>query len=244
MNIVGKLFELQESYDKIEENKKVTLDGSYLYLLRKMKKEFEENRDKYNLKVKAIENIKKEYASISRNLKDLNSKISDFEKTLYNEAGSDLKAIKALETNIKNSKASLKVLEDKAIILLETEEKLKLEIETSKTELLTVKNNFYSYKEKTSKKIEEANNEIKLLENEVRNLEGEIPKKLLAVYNDMKKHKKRPVAKLQGTVCGGCKMKVSSMTLDNIFKGKEIVLCDNCGRILLYEKIENLKEAK
>lgn len=244
MNIVGKLFELQENCDKVEANKKITLDGSYLYLLRKMKKEFEENKEKYNAKVKSIEKIKLEYASISKELKELNSKISGYVNSLYNEAGSDLKAIKALESNIKNSKTALKLLEDKAIELLETEEKLKLEIETSKTELITVKNNFYSYKNATSKKIEEANNEIRLLENEIKRLESEIPKKFLTYYNDMLKQKKKPVAILHGTVCSGCKMKVSSMTMDEIYKGKEIVLCDNCGRILLYEEVGNLKEAK
>lgn len=244
MNIVGKLFELQENYDKVETNKKITLDGSYLYLLRKMKKEFEENKQKYNTKVKSIENIKREYMSISKELKEVNSKIEGYEYSLYNEAGSDLKAIKALEVNIKNCKASLKLLEDKAIVLLETEEKLKLEIETSKTELITVKNNFYSYKSATSKKIDEANNEIKILEDEIKKLENEIPNKFLSYYKDMLKQKKRPVAKLHGTVCSGCQMKVSSMTMDEVYKGKEIVLCDNCGRILLHEELGNLKEAK
>lgn len=244
MNFVEKLFELQEDHEKVEINKKITLDGSYLYLLRKMKKEFEVNKKTYNEKVKAIGDIKKEYASISKELKEINSKIDGFEKTLYNEAGSDLKAIKSLEGNIKSSKTSLKLLEDKAIDLLEREEKLKLEIEASKTELLTVKNNFYSYKEKTSKKIEDAKNEINLLNGEIKKLENEIPKRYLKCYNDILNQKKKPVAKIHGTICSGCKMKVSAMTMDEIYKGKEIVFCDNCGRILFYETTKDLKEAK
>lgn len=244
MNVVTMLYELQEKLEKVETNKKIILDGSYLYLLRKMKREFEENKGNYNLKVKEIENIKKEYTNIGQELKTVNSKIENDENNLYNNSTSDLKAIKALENNIKVNKAAQKDFEDKAIELLETEEKLKVEIEASKVELLTVKNNFYSYKETTSKKIQEAKQEIELLNSQIEELKKNIPENYLIEYSEMAAQKKNPIAKIHGSVCTGCKMKVSSMTMDKLYKKNEIVYCDNCGRILLMDEVDNLKEAR
>lgn len=244
MNYVKMLYELQEKSEKVEVNKKITLDGSYLYLLRKMKKEFEEYKEIYNSKCKEIDNIKNEYETISAELKTVNTKIENDENHLYNNSNNDLKAINALESNIKTNKATLKLLEDKAIVLLETEEKLKIDIENSKVELLTVKNNFYSYKETTSKKIQDAKQEILQLNNEIDELKKEIPENYLIEYSEIAAQKKKPIAKIHGSVCSGCKMKVSAMTMDKLYKKDEIVHCDNCGRVLLMDEIDNLKEAR
>ena len=156
MNVVDLLFQLQNYIKENEKNKKVILDGSYLYLLRKMKKKFEDTKKLYNEKVDTIKNIKKEYAEISKELKEINFQIDKNENDLYNNAGSDMKVINVLQNNIKANKANVKLLEDKAITLLEREEKLKLDIEVEKAELINLKNNFYTYKETISKKIETA----------------------------------------------------------------------------------------
>ena len=65
------------------------------------------------------------------------------------------------------------------------------------------------------------------------------------VYTDKQLEKRRiVVARLNHEVCEGCKMKVSAITLDRIFKGEDIVYCDNCGRILVHDEEKNLREAK
>jgi predicted nucleic acid-binding Zn-ribbon protein len=244
MKIAEALLELQENIEKAERAKKIILDGSYLYLLRKMKKEFEDTKEKYNSKVKLITSIKNEYATISKELKDLTTKIEKDENDLYNNSGSDIKAINALQNNIKNNKNKLKALEDKGIDLLELEEKYKLEIELEKAELINLKNNFYSYKETTAKKIEDGKIELENINEKIEMLKNSIPANYLELFEGKLKEKKQAVAKISGGSCSGCKMKVSAMTMDKIAKKEEIVTCDNCGRILVKDDAIKLKEAK
>lgn len=238
------LFELQQCYQDIEESKKVINDGSHLYLLKKMKKEFEKMKTKYNEKCKALEDLKIEYTSIGEELRELKNKIDKNEHDLYNNAANDMKSINALQNNIETNKEKLKLLEDKAIELLEVEERLKLDIESIKMDLINVKNNFYNYKQVTNEKMHEAKKKIQESEDKIGKLKNVIPKNELDIFYSMLEKRKVAVVKLNNEVCEGCKMKVSSMTLDSIFKGKDIVYCDNCGRILAYTDGKNLKAAK
>ncbi|WP_242949455.1 hypothetical protein [Clostridium pasteurianum] len=67
-----------------------------------------------------------------------------------------MKSINALQNNIEINKEKLRNLEDRAIEFLEVEEKLKLDVESLKMDLINTKNNFYSYKQVTNEKMHEA----------------------------------------------------------------------------------------
>lgn len=238
------LLELQKCYEEIEESKKVLNDGSHLYLLKKMKKEFEKIKIKYNEKRKALKDLKLEYTSIGKDLRELKNKIDKNEHDLYNNSNNDMKSINALQSNIEINKEKLRNLEDRAIELLEVEEKLKLDVESLKMDLINTKNNFYSYKDVTNEKMHNAKNKIESSESRIEKLKKIISQNELDIFYKMLEKRKVVVAKLNNQVCDGCKMKVSSVTLDSISKGKSIVYCDNCGRILVYEDEKKLKEAK
>lgn len=57
---------------------------------------------------------------------------------------------------------------------------------------------------------------------------------LLAKYKEIKQHIQPPMSKLINDQCSGCFMSLPSATLSRV-KGNEIVICDNCGRILYNE---------
>jgi predicted nucleic acid-binding Zn-ribbon protein len=177
-------------------------------------------------------------------LKEIKSKIDKDEYNLYNKFSNDIKSINTLQNKIKNNKAKLKLVEDKAIELLETEEKLKLDIENLKMELMNVKNNFYSYKKDTSEKIEIAKANITKVNERIEELQKIISKDYMDIFYSKYEKNKKVVVKLSNGICEGCKMKVSAMTLDEIINKDKLVYCDNCGRILIKEEVKILKEAK
>lgn len=239
MSAMELLYQLQNCYNKVEASKKVIKDGAYLYLLRKMKKEFGECKNKYNEKVKAIKDLKDDYGATSKELKEFRDKIDKDEYILYNNAQNDMKSINALQKSIKNNKAKLKIVEDSAIEHLEKEEKLNLEIESLKKELINVKNNFYSYKKDIGEKIENAKQELETENNNIEKLQKSMPEDYLKAFYTKFEHKKNVVVRLHNGICGGCKMKVSAMTLDGVKKKDTILYCDNCGRILIHEEMKN-----
>ena len=61
-----------------------------------------------------------------------------------------------------------------------------------------------------------------------------LPSDLLEKYRTIKQHCTPPMAKLINGQCSGCFMSLPSATLMAL-KGENVVLCDNCGRILYNE---------
>lgn len=229
---------IQQNYDLIKESKKVLRDGSYIYLLKKLKNEFETAKENYLERKNELKKIKGSYASISLKLKSEREKLESNEFKLYNKAGSDLNVIKKLETAIESDKAALQEMEDKAVDLLDEEEKVKSELENLRMKLLNIRDNFYDYKEKTSTKVEKARDDIKAAKLKIDQIKSEIPQNLFDEISDLIEKNNCAVAKLNGEICGGCRMKVSSVTIDGLINGSSIVHCDNCGRILYYDKSE------
>lgn len=64
-------------------------------------------------------------------------------------------------------------------------------------------------------------------------LAGQIPESLLPLYQRLMKTKAGlAVAPLQDGKCGGCHMKLIASTVVAVQSGKELIRCEDCGRIL------------
>ena len=71
------------------------------------------------------------------------------------------------------------------------------------------------------------------LNRERADLEGKIDEDLLGLFERLFKSKgDAAVVAIEHGVCTGCHMKVTSATAASARAGKEIVSCENCGRIL------------
>ena len=55
---------------------------------------------------------------------------------------------------------------------------------------------------------------------------------LIERYRAIKQHCTPPMAKLINGQCSGCFMSLPSATLLKLKDGNELILCDNCGRII------------
>ena len=238
------LAELQNNYDKVNECNRILKDGSYIYLLKKIRKEFNDIKEKFMEKEKENKKVKNSCEIIGNKIKCENDKFSENERKLYHEAGSDLKLIESLQSKMEKIKCSIKEFEDESIELIEKEEKIGSEKEELRIKLINLKENFNSYKELSSKKIIKAKEEIAETEKVISEIEVMVPQGALTEFKKLIQINSTAVAHLQGGVCSGCRMKVSAMTIDGIYKGKEIVFCDNCGRMLYYDGISSLRAAK
>ncbi|OOO65680.1 zinc ribbon domain-containing protein [Clostridium tepidum] len=236
------LIKLQNYYIELENNNKVLKDGSDIYFLKKLKDKFEENKIKYKLKEEQLENIKKEYKEISLKIKRENKNIEEKEYFLYNEAISDIKLIERFENDIEKSKNTIKELENLAIKLIEKDEKISTEKENLREKLKIIKINFDDYKKASSKKINEAKMKINLCEKSIKDTRAIIEKDILEKFDKIKESKKIAIVPLEKGICIGCRVRVSSMILDNIKKEENIVCCDNCGRILYKIQEKKLKK--
>lgn len=233
------LLELQKNNDIIKESSKELKGGSYIYLLKKVKDDFESTKAKFKEKENEINKLREQYKVINEKLNSTKMEIEKNEHMLYNGSGSDLKMIQGLQSKIADSKHKITELDHKTLELLELEEKISFERDTLRVKLSELKNEFESVKETGNKKIHAAKSEIEKANEAVVRISKELSPEILKKFKELEVSKGSAVAKADNGVCQGCKMRISAITLDKIKKQYNIVYCDNCGRILYYNDNES-----
>jgi predicted nucleic acid-binding Zn-ribbon protein len=243
MKTMNQLIELQGSYEEIRQYNKILKDGSQIYLLKKLKSDFQEDKTKYTEKCAKLEVIKKELMEFSHKINSEKHVLKEKEMMLDKAKSKEHKLMEELMIIIENIKARIKKLEDDSLVLMEEEENLYIEKEKLRVELLNIKNNFNIKKEEVNNEIISAQSKIDGLKKEVKILEQAMPENIMKIYTEIKGKHDNVVVSLEAGMCSGCRMKVSAITVDDIYKDEGLVFCSNCGRILFHNK-NNLNKAK
>lgn len=232
MSSLSLLLEIQENQKIVKEGIKVLNDYSHINTLKKLKEKFED--EKINLK-----KVEKELNSINNRIKELDEELSTVKEEqskedykLYNNNSSNYHVLEAMQNSMEYRKNIIKDLEDKKTVLLNSQEIIIKNKESSRTKLVELKNSFYSLKEDTDKKINKAKADIKESEVKIENLQKLVPPELLIDFNNIKKIRGTGAAKVQNNICSGCRMYLSSIVLDDIKRNRKVVYCEHCGRII------------
>lgn len=232
MTNVQLLLLLQEKYNKIEGSYKILKDDSYIKVLNKMKEDFNKLKKEYINEKDELGSIREKYRLLNEEIEELKNGLREDEYILYNKCGNDLKMINTLQSEIEIKNKTILDKENEGMSILESEEVVSNKLVSLEKTLKKIKNEFNSYKKSVDNKLHTAKKEFEECENEIKNIRSKVPSDILKDFDYIKSQKKVAVAILKNGICTGCKIKVSSLTLDEINKGNEIVYCDNCGRIL------------
>jgi predicted nucleic acid-binding Zn-ribbon protein len=140
---------------------------------------------------------------------------------------------RAMGNEIERYEKEIHTIEDQELELMEQAEKLKIEIglETKKSSAAgeSVARQMADLEEK-SKALEAR---LNALTNERGELAGKMDEELLARFERLFASKgDAAIVALEHEVCTGCHMKVTTQTAHRVRNGKEIVSCEQCGRIL------------
>lgn len=142
----------------------------------------------------------------------------------------------ALKKSIEALRQATAGLEDRALAIYESLDRLKEESEV-------VRRSVQEAEERLRTEEEEVRREIAALERELEGVlveRAEVQKAVspgtLALYQRiMAKTLDRALAPVRGRVCEGCHMEISSNAISTLLAAKEIVLCKSCSRILYLE---------
>ncbi|MDO4568338.1 MAG: C4-type zinc ribbon domain-containing protein [Clostridia bacterium] len=63
-------------------------------------------------------------------------------------------------------------------------------------------------------------------------LEQKLPRELVRRYQAVRRKFPNPMVTIDNSQCGGCNMALPSTVVRRVVQGNELVLCENCGRIL------------
>ena len=142
---------------------------------------------------------------------------------------------RAIGHEIERYENEIRKLEDQELELMIEADKIKGEVEAADKSARAIK-------ESISRQLGDLETKSKALETQQQNLEAERQKLAALIDDDLLDQFERlfnskgdaAIVAVEHGVCTGCHMKVTTATASRVKAGKELVSCEQCGRILYF----------
>jgi hypothetical protein len=139
----------------------------------------------------------------------------------------------ALGHEIERYENEIRKIEDEELELMVQADKVKADLAEEEKKAASVKESIARQTADLDEKSKALESRLEELTREREELAGKIDEDLLGLFERLFKSKgDAAVVAIEHGVCTGCHMKVTSATAASVRAGKEIVSCENCGRIL------------
>ena len=197
-----------------------------------LEKEIDQAKGALEEKQKRMQDIRKDYKMKEGDCAENENKIKKLNtQTTVVKTNEEYRAMISEIEYLKNEN---KRIEDEMMNLLEEEEKLKNtigEIETETKKFIDEKTNAISLLKKNKDELVERFEQLKI---RFENSFAKLPKDVKGLYEKIKKVRGNAVSLIENETCAGCSSILTPQFLNELKKRSEILLCDNCGRILIY----------
>ena len=198
------------------------------------------------------QNLEAQLAASAAALGALKSKAQHLEmdrKTLELDAGTRRESINRLKTQqyetrkndeframgneIQRYEKEIQQIEDQELELMDQAEKLKVEVAAEDKKASSVRDSIARQMADLDEKAKTLEGQLNELTTERTELSSKVEEDLLERFERLFASKgDAAVVALEHEVCTGCHMKVTTQTAHRVRNGKEIVSCEQCGRIL------------
>ena len=160
-----------------------------------------------------------------------NESISRLKTQQYQTRKND--EFQAIGHEIERYENEIRKIEDEELELMIQADKLRADLGVEEKKAATVKQSVTRQTADLEAKSKTLESRLEELTKERAEIAGKIDEDLLGRFERLFKSKgDAVVVPLEHEVCTGCHMKVTTQTAHRAKAGKEIVSCDNCGRIL------------
>ena len=232
INQIDELIKLQDVDKKIFKTKKK---------LREFPKLIKEIDSKIEKSIQIVETAKKRLIENEKARKKLELDVEEYKEKIKEKKV----ALNSIKTNKEYSSmiAEIEYLEKKKeeaeekviASLIETDE-IQEEIKRAEEEREKVKGVYEKEKEEVLKQHKEEEEHLKELEEKRKKIVENIDDEYIKLYIDLGKTRGGiPLSKVVDGFCSECYMKIRPHVLVELKKGKDIITCENCGRILYLE---------
>lgn len=199
----------------------------------RLQKEIEKKNNQLNQAKSRLAEIRKLYKLKEGDIAENEEKINKLNQQIHLvKTNEEYRAILKETDFLKNARATI---EEEMINLLEEEEKLKgmignLEKETK--EFVEKKTREIQALETQKKEIIDDQDKKKFMfQDEIKKLPDDIRK----IYERITKARDRAICLVSDNgICTGCFTNITPQTLNELKKKNKVLLCDSCGRILIY----------
>lgn len=190
-----------------------------------------------------LDAINKEDRQLELEIKELEQKQEKYKQDLM-RVRNEREYSTALR-EIDETKKTISVLETQTLQTLETIEQLEKEIKKLTPEIEVKRKEFDLLIEECSTKIEKLDVDLEALHAQRSKLMETIVSDVLEQYNRLRNHRDSiALAEVRDGSCAACFMTVRPQVYADVRQGRQILTCENCGRILYYKKNLKVQESK
>lgn len=185
---------------------------------------------------------------LEKSLKDIQLKLKDKELELSQKEGqikkldgqlSQVKTNKeygALQQEIASLKADNSLLEEGIIHVLDEVDAAKEETRKEKEKLAAITKSFQERENEITTQEKNLQERLVVLQKQREESVAQLPPELKELYNRIALKKQGiALAAVSGEVCAACQMKLRPQLINEVRLGEQIIVCENCSRILYFE---------
>jgi len=191
-------------------------------------------KSKYHDLEKKIKKNKVKINKYESLLNQYNYTIKEIEKDLYNGDIKDLKQLEHLNEEKEKALDTINNLELDIIFMLEKEENAIRELKYIDKKLNETDFELKEMAEELEFRKKHLSTNIEKELDAIKKLEKNINTEALAKYNHIRKTKITAIVPIKDSICTGCNMRIPTYLLKPIKEKKELIYCENCGRILYH----------
>jgi hypothetical protein len=141
----------------------------------------------------------------------------------------------AISHEIERYENEIRKIEDEELEVMLLADKIKADLADEENKAAAVKDSITRQRADLDEKSKALESQFEALTRERSELAGKIDEDLLGRFERLFKSKgDAAVVAIEHGVCTGCHMKVTTATASQVRAGKEMVSCENCGRILYF----------
>lgn len=232
MSTMKVLWELQLHYNLLWEIENSIKEPSSLENIKRLGMLLKDMDVKMEDIQKRIEFKEKSLKKNNTLLKDLEYQLKEVEKKLYEADIVNINHLTLLDRERETLNKNIENVETELLKNMESIEEMKKEYDN-------LNKSFRKYRKEYTRLVKEHKNLISQYERkadnertEIKRIKSTIDENVLKKFEDLIKTKRIAVAEVIDNRCSGCNMLLPSIILDKIRKDDDIVLCDNCHRML------------
>lgn len=183
-----------------------------------------------------LENINDKIRKTESQLKEYEFLYKEKKRLLYQGNIIDIKQLEQLDREEKQIKEIIDELEIGVIKNLQEVDLIEKDLNDIESQIIIMENYIEDGFIKNKSEIANLEEIIYNLNKDIANISSRIDKKALNLYQKIKSQKLNPIVALRDNICLGCNMRIPTYQRKYLNEGKEIILCESCGRILYMER--------
>ncbi|MFW6189861.1 MAG: zinc ribbon domain-containing protein [Planctomycetota bacterium] len=232
-----KLKELQEMNQKIEqlEHDAEMLDVDVRNAERELADKRRRHEETHNQRIEAV----KRADSLELKLEEAEQE-NERLRTQLNSI-TDQREYDAIKHTILNHEADIERWEDEALDLLNKIDELSKREQELQQAVEEAEQNLREVEEEVGRQKEELADRTEMLRHKRQVLRREIDSDVLSSYDRLStESRNNPLAEVRDRVCGGCHTRITKQSYNLLLRGRDIVYCHSCGRMLMLPESETV----